>query len=175
MLGTSLELNQYPFIWRERISLTGIVRAPSLATFSLISSAALPACAFSGLGGCATIRSSTVFVAISSPSRRFHSARTSADGAHPKMPGCINPAKRTCGMCREEQKIPSKSQMAFALPAGQLFPLIKQYRGFSRFGVQLVQKASSILLVKDPRESPWLVLERLHILNFDYQHIAWLG
>lgn len=94
---------------------TGIVLAPSFATLVLMSSTALPACAFVGFGGCATMRSATVFAAISSPSRRFHSARTSAEGAHPRIPGWIRPAKRTCGMCREEQKIPSKSQIALAL------------------------------------------------------------
>lgn len=102
-------------IMKDQMRHTGIVRAPSLATFSLISSEALPAWVFVGFGGCATIRSSIVFAEISSPSRRFHSARTSAEGAHPKIPGWIKPAKRTCGMWREEQKIPSKSQIAFAL------------------------------------------------------------
>ena len=31
------------------------------------------------------------------------------------MPGCIRPGKRMWGMWREEQKMPSKSQIAFAL------------------------------------------------------------
>ena len=76
----------------------GMVRAPSLPTFDLISSVALPAWTFWGSGGCATIRSS-LLAAISSPSRLFHVARTSADGAHPRMPGWIRPANLTCGMC----------------------------------------------------------------------------
>ena len=54
-------------------------------------------------------------VEISSASRLFHSARTSAEGAQPRIPGWMRPAKRTCGMWREEQKMPSKSQIAFAL------------------------------------------------------------
>lgn len=70
-------------LWKH----TGIVRAPSLATLLLVASSALPAWVFRGSGGCATIRSATVLAAISSPSRLFHSASTSVEGAHPKMPG----------------------------------------------------------------------------------------
>ena len=54
-------------------------------------------------------------VLIRSASRRFHSARISALGAQPKIPGCIRPGNRTCGMLREEQYMPSKSQIALAL------------------------------------------------------------
>lgn len=92
----------------------GIVRAPSLPTRAFTSSSAVPACTLFGSGGCATTRVSDV-VEISSASRLFHSARISGDGAHPKMPGWMRPAKRTPGMCRDEQKMPSKSQMALAL------------------------------------------------------------
>ena len=60
------------------------------------------------------MRSSFV-VLISSDSRRFQSARTSAEGAQPRMPGWIRPGKRTCGIWREEAKMPSKSQIALAL------------------------------------------------------------
>lgn len=65
---------------------TGIVLAPSVAILSLRLSSALPACALLGSGGFATSRL-VVLAAINSPSRRFHSARTSADGAHPRIPG----------------------------------------------------------------------------------------
>ena len=49
--------------------------------------------------GRATSRSS-LFAAISSPSRLFHVASTSADGAQPMMPGWIRPGNLTPGMCR---------------------------------------------------------------------------
>jgi len=49
--------------------------------------------------GRATSRSS-LFAAISSPSRLFQFSRTSADGAHPRMPGWMRPANLTWGMCR---------------------------------------------------------------------------
>lgn len=99
--------------------LPGMVLAPSLPTFSLMSSDAVPAWTFCGSGGSATTRSS-VFAEMSSPSLLFHSARTSGEGAQPRIPGWISPAKRTPGICRDEQKMPSKSQMALALAAGQL-------------------------------------------------------
>ena len=94
---------------------TGIVRAPSLATLLATSAPALPAWAPLDIGGWATTRLWSVFAAISSPSRRFHSARTSAEGAHPRIPGWIRPANRTWGIWREEQKMPSKSQIDLAL------------------------------------------------------------
>jgi hypothetical protein len=53
------------------------------------------------------------FWSMSACSRRFHSCRRSSDGAHPKSPGWRLPAKRTPGTCRDEVKIPSKSQIAF--------------------------------------------------------------
>lgn len=92
----------------------GMVLAPSLPTFAFVSSSAVPACTLLGSGGCATIRDRDV-VEISSASRLFHSARISGDGAQPRIPGWMRPAKRTPGMWREEQKMPSKSQMALAL------------------------------------------------------------
>lgn len=69
---------------------------------------------------------------MSSPSRLFHSARISGEGAQPRIPGWIRPAKRTPGIlwcvsfhfdgqcrgrfiyCLLEQNMPSKSQMALA-------------------------------------------------------------
>ena len=99
--------------------LPGMVRAPSFPTFALISSEALPAWTFCGSGGWATTRLESVLALMSSPSRRFHSARISAEGAQPRMPGWIRPGKRTCGMCRDEQNMPSKSQIALALEGGR--------------------------------------------------------
>ena len=93
----------------------GIVRAPSSPTRFATSAEADPAWAFWLNGGLATSRLRCVWVEISSPSRRFHSARISADGAQPRMPGWMSPGNRTWGMCREEQKMPSKSQIALAL------------------------------------------------------------
>lgn len=49
-------------------------------------------------------------------SRSFQIFRSSCEGAVPINPGWIIPAKRTPGMWREEAKMPSKSQMAFAAP-----------------------------------------------------------
>jgi hypothetical protein len=93
-----------------------MVLAPSLPTFSFKVASADPACTFLGCGGSATTRECVCAQAsISSPSRLFQVARTSAEGAQPRIPGWIRPAKRTPGMWREEQKMPSKSQMAFAL------------------------------------------------------------
>lgn len=80
----------------------GMVRAPSRPTLALMSSEAEPAWTFSGLGGWATMRSS-LLAAISSPSRLFHVARTSADGAQPRIPGWMRPGNLTCGMCRDVQ------------------------------------------------------------------------
>ena len=58
---------------------------------------------------------SSLVVLMSSASRRFHSARISAEGAQPRMPGWMRPGNLRWGMWREEQKMPSKSQIAFAL------------------------------------------------------------
>lgn len=93
----------------------GIVLAPSLPTLSETSLLALPAWTFIGSGGRATLRSASLLASMSSPSRLFQVARTSADGAQPMMPGWMSPANLTFGMCREVQKMPSKSQMALAL------------------------------------------------------------
>lgn len=93
----------------------GTVRAPSLPTFSFISSDALPACTLWGCGGRAITRPGLSKDETSSASRRFHSARMEAEGAQPRIPGWMRPEKRTWGMWRDEQKMPSRSQMAFAL------------------------------------------------------------
>lgn len=71
-----------------------MVRAPSRPTLALVSSDAEPAWTFWGLGGWATILSS-LFAAMSSPSRLFQVSRTSGDGAHPRIPGWIRPGNLT--------------------------------------------------------------------------------
>lgn len=76
----------------------GTVRAPSLPTFSLMEASPLPAWTLMGWGGCATSRSMWAHEEISSPSRLFHSARTSAEGAQPRIPGWMRPGNLTWGM-----------------------------------------------------------------------------
>lgn len=68
--------------------------------------------------GKATSRSFSLLLATSSASRVFQVSRTSAEGAQPRMPGWMSPANLTWGMCRLEQKMPSKSQIALALFLG---------------------------------------------------------
>jgi hypothetical protein len=41
-----------------------------------------------------------------------------------------------------------------------------------RIRIQLIQKPTSILLCKNTRETPGLILQRLHILDFYYQYIS---
>lgn len=69
--------------------LPGTVRAPSAAILAAVASSAAPACAFVVRGGFATVLvvPPAAFSEMSSASRRFHSARISAEGAHPKIPG----------------------------------------------------------------------------------------
>ena len=45
----------------------------------------------------------------------------------------------------------------------------------SRLWVDLIQKAATIVFVEHPREAPWLILKRLHILNLDQQYVTWFG
>ena len=40
-----------------------------------------------------------------------------------------------------------------------------------RIGVYLIQEPASISLIEHPRKPPWLFLERLHILDLDYEHV----
>ena len=42
----------------------------------------------------------------------------------------------------------------------------------SRFGIDLIQKAATIVLVKDTSEAPWLVLKWLYILYLDYKNVS---
>lgn len=70
--------------------LPGTVRAPSAAILAAVASSAAPAWVFVVSGGFATVRvvfPSAAFSVINSASRRFHSARISAEGAQPKIPG----------------------------------------------------------------------------------------
>lgn len=93
----------------------GTVRAPSLPTFSLTSLLAVPAWTLLGSGGRATSRSMCEQASIRPASRSFQILRTSGEGAQPRMPGWMRPANLTPGMWREEQLMPSKSQIALAL------------------------------------------------------------
>ena len=90
------------------------------------------------------------------------------------MPGWMRPANLTPGMCLEEQNMPSKSQIAFALQPRQSWE-----RDFilphSRLGIDLVQKPAAIILVKDASETPGMVLERLYVHDLHKENIAWLG
>lgn len=73
--------------------------------------------------------------------------------------------------------MPSKSQIAFALRRDSVF----QYGGdkprprHSRFRVMVIQESASVMPMEDTAEPPWLVLERLHVLDLDYQDIAWFS
>lgn len=158
-----------------------MVRAPSLATLALTSSLALPAWVLLGSGGL-VISGPTGVVFMNSSSRRFHSARRSDDGAHPIIPGWTIPGKRTCGMCLEEQKTPSKSQIAFALCKWILVCVLidmhnimsNKERDNIRLWIMGVQEAPSILLIKNPCIPPRLLWERLKVLHLDTQDIAGL-
>lgn len=44
-----------------------------------------------------------------------------------------------------------------------------------RFWIKLIQETSSILLVKNTRESPGLLFEWLNVLNLNEQNVAGLG
>lgn len=144
-----------------------------MPTLSVISADAFPACTFFGCGGCATIRS-VVLAAISSPSRLFHVARTSADGAQPRIPGWMRPGNRTPGICRVEQKMPSKSQIALALESESARCQI-QVIVIVRFGIDLIKKSASVTFRKDSSKPPRLLSKRLHVLDFNNKHVAGLG
>lgn len=45
----------------------------------------------------------------------------------------------------------------------------------SRVGIYLIQKATSIVLVKYPCKSPRLLLERLYILDLHHKHVPWFS
>lgn len=128
------------------------------------------------------MRSSFV-VDISSASRRFHSARISALGAQPRMPGWMRPGKRRWGIWRDEQKMPSKSHIAFALGWREGLAVNSNERNKKgesssgidlRFGVYLVKESSAVVFVKYACEAPWLLLERLNVLDLDNEDVSWL-
>lgn len=85
----------------------GTVRAPSRPIFSARPASDVvltpPGWQLCGSGGSATSRPSSLELAMSWPSRSFHVARTSGEGAQPRMPGWMSPANLTCGMCRDVQ------------------------------------------------------------------------
>lgn len=47
--------------------------------------------------------------------------------------------------------------------------------GDQRLGIDLVQKPATVLLRKHTREPPWLLCERLHILDLHDQDVTRLG
>lgn len=44
-----------------------------------------------------------------------------------------------------------------------------------RIGVYFVKEPSAIVFVEDTSEAPWLFLERLYVLDLDYENITGLG
>lgn len=96
-------------------------------------------------------------------------------------------------MCRDEQKMPSKSQIALALsciirfsvrPSGgggreretetnpcQVTDREEESRVL-RFWIELVQEPAAVVLVEDPREAPRVVLEWLHVLDLNQEHVT---
>jgi hypothetical protein len=77
-------------------------------------------------------------------------------------------------MCREEQKMPSKSHIAFALAPTSAWQA-RLERTPLRFGVYVIKETPSIVLVEDPRETPWMLLEWLDVLDLNEENIARLG
>jgi hypothetical protein len=86
-------------------------------------------------------------------------------------------------MCLEEQKIPSKSQIALALFVDVLaFPLFPKQEDKPQhmilvgkdapLRIEVIQETTAVLLVEDTSESPWLVMERLNVLDFYQKYIA---
>jgi hypothetical protein len=98
----------------------------------------------------------------------------------------MRPGKRTPGMWREEQNMPSKSHIALALSYAHQSHLLhsnlytyfhdiirKVTKGVhKRLRINLIQKPTPILLIENPRKPPRLLLHRLHILDLDEQHVA---
>lgn len=88
------------------------------------------------------------------PSRSFHVLRTSGEGAQPRMPGWMRPANLTPGMWREEQLMPSKSQMALALRGSQQVILVRRcflgIAGTHGFGYSSSKKPPPFSLEKTP-------------------------
>lgn len=82
-------------------------------------------------------------------------------------------------MWREEQKMPSKSQIALALVNSKLSITrcegTYSNNGDLRVRVDLVKKASSVVLVKYARKAPRLLLEWLNILDLHHEDISRFG
>ena len=72
--------------------------------------------------------------------------------------------------------MPSKSQIALALTNSVMSVARSEDIGLDngdlRVGVDLVQEASPVVLVKNTREAPRLLLEWLHILDLHYENIS---
>ena len=47
--------------------------------------------------------------------------------------------------------------------------------GEVRFWIELVKEATSIVFVEDASKAPWVVLERLDVLNLNKKDVTWLG
>ncbi|SKS77123.1 Uncharacterised protein [Mycobacteroides abscessus subsp. abscessus] len=98
--------------WLPPFSRGGAVRAASAAARSKESPLSAPSTASLGSGGSASAGTRLGSVAINAPSRAFHLANNSADGAVPIRPGCTIPVNRTPGTCRDVAVCPEKSQIA---------------------------------------------------------------
>lgn len=53
--------------------------------------------------------------------------------------------------------------------------IVQELGGSSRVRVYLIQKATPIILIKDTRKAPGLLLKRLHILDLHDQNVARLS
>ena len=87
------------------------MRAASAAALVNASPSKEPRIASLGSGGSASAGTRFGSVAIRSPSRLFHRASSSLDGAVPIRPGWTMPVNETRGTCREVALPPEKSQI----------------------------------------------------------------
>lgn len=80
-------------------------------------------------------------------------------------------------MWRDVQCMPSKSHIAFALSLSyqSTYNIYLEGRGDARVRINLIQKPTPILLVKNTRKPPRLIFKGLDILNLDAEYIAWFG
>jgi hypothetical protein len=74
-------------------------------------------------------------------------------------------------MCRDEQKIPSKSQIALALYVLSANCLRNLHQVMLsvilRFGIYFIQESTTITGREDAGEAPRLVLQRLNVLDLN--------
>lgn len=92
-------------------------------------------------------------------------------------PGC--PGESSLGIVREVYG--AKSRICLQSPRSLLrfcqYSVSRQrsqlphYREHLRFRIDVIQKSATILLIKDSRKPPWLLLERLYVLYLHDQHI----